>query len=241
MDPQKIKTIRDFSALPILSKKNYTETYPLEERCWDGHLDRSKLIAVSSGTTGEPTFWPRGESQEFMSSVMHELIYRDLFEIGKKRTLLLIGFPMGIYVSGVATLLPSWLVSSKLKNLTIASVGNNKQEMLRIIKELGPSFDQIVLAGHPFFIKDVIESKGKISFGKMGLKMMLCSEGFTEEWREYLLSLTSAKKAGASDVISTYGSSEFLLMACESPLTIAFRKKISSDPELLKDFFPRTG
>src|SRR3989344_5027199 len=119
------KKVRDFSEIPVTAKKNYIQTYPLEQRCWNGNLDGQSLIAVSSGTSGEATYWPRGGYQEFEQAVTHEFLYRKYFEIHKHKTLIIIGFPMGVYVSGIATLLPSWLVAQKYPNVTIVSVGND--------------------------------------------------------------------------------------------------------------------
>src|SRR5882724_3256032 len=184
---EKIKTIADFTKVPITTKDNYISRYPIAARSWGGKLHASDLIAVSSGTTGEPKFWPRSGFQEFEAGVVHELIYRSLFQVDKYKTLLLIGFPMGVYVSGVATLSPSLLVANKIRNLTVMSPGNNKIEMLRAIKHLAKNYERVVLVGHPFFLKDVIES-GKdegIRWSKMNLRVMSCSEGFSESWREY--------------------------------------------------------
>jgi phenylacetate-CoA ligase len=237
--PELIKNIRDFIQIPLTNKKNYIQNYPLSKRCWDGMLSRAKLVAISSGTSGEPTFWARGDFQEFEAAVTHELLYRYLFRINKYKTLLVIGFPMGVYVSGVATLLPSWLAAVKREyNITIASVGNNKIEILRLVKYLQKDYQQIVLLGHPFFIKDVIESgrKAGIVWSDRRLHLMLCSEGFSEVWRKYLISQTGAP-FGWSRVISVYGSSEMLVKAYETPLSILARNLAEQNSQLRQRLF----
>ncbi|TSC82106.1 MAG: phenylacetate-CoA ligase [Parcubacteria group bacterium Gr01-1014_20] len=238
VNPVKVKTSEDFKQVPLTDKKNYVNFYPIEKRSWDGEMAQAKLVAVSSGTSGEPKFWPRGHFQELEAAVVHELLYRYLFEINKYRTLLVVGFPMGVYVSGVATLLPSWLVSSKNYPLTLASVGNNKNEILRLVKNLDRDYEQIVLIGHPFFLKDVIET-GKeegIRWSSRRLRLMFCSEGFNETWRKYLASeagLTSDLK----NIINTYGSSELLLMAHETPLSILIRTLLEKNKHLNTQLF----
>jgi phenylacetate-CoA ligase len=229
IDHRKIQTRSDFEAVPPTDKENYIRAYPLSERCFGGRVHSKTLVASSSGTTGEPMFWPRSGYQEFEASVMHELLFRNAFRIHERSTLMVIGFPMGVYVSGVATLLPSFLVSQKGYALTIVSAGNNKTEVLRAIRNLHTQYDQVVLIGHPFFIKDVIETGKRegTRWGSMKLCFLFCSEGFSESWRSYLLEQTD----GACDrdsAVSVYGSSELLLMGYETPFTLDARKKFES-------------
>lgn len=236
----KIRTIGDFKKVPLTHKKNYIHAYPLEERCWDGDVSKSTLVAMSSGTTGEPTFWPRGGFQEFEASVTHELLYRYLFEVRTRKTLLIVGFPMGVYISGIATVLPSWLVSEKGYDMTLVTVGTSKDEILRAVDSLQENYEQVVLVGHPFFIKDVVETgkeKG-IAWEKKRLRMMFCSEGFSEEWRKYVVENAGASYAWDS-ALSTYGSSELLLMAYETPLSVFVRNTLVAEVKLRNQLYLR--
>ncbi len=237
---EKIKTIKDFQQVPFTDKENYIRKYPLEKRCWDGNLLLSNLLAMSSGTSGEPTLWPRSGFQEFEAAIIHELLYRYLFDIQKYHTLLIIGFPMGIYVSGVATLLSSLLVSQKGYNLTVASVGTNKGDILKITKLLQKDYQQIILAGHPFFMKDVIETGREegIQWVEKRIKLMFCSEGFSEEWRRYVLDQIKPS-LGAENIVSTYGSSELLLMAYETPWSILLKNAIEQDKNVKSELLRR--
>ncbi len=236
VDHARIRTIADFERVPIANAENYVARYPLAERCWDGTLPGAQLIATSSGTKGEPKFWPRTVRQEFEQALTHEFLYRTYFESDKRTTLLLIGFPMGIYISGMATLIPSWLVSMGRPGLTVMSVGNNKTEMLRTVKSLSDHYEQTVLVGHPYFIKDVIETgvREGIVWSRKRIGMMFCSEGFTEAWRDYV-----AKKAGMASSVrmfNTYGSSEMLLMAYETATSIGIKRLLEEDANLLQAF-----
>lgn len=236
----KIKTITDFARVPLTDKQNYIQQYPLAARAWGGTLAQTKITAASSGTTGMPQFWPRSNYQELEAALTHELLYKHHFQIDRYKTLLVIGFPMGVYVSGMATVLPSWLVAQKDYPLTIVTAGNNKQEVLKAVKNLGRGFEQIILIGHPFFIKDVIET-GKqegINWSRKKLRLMLCSEGFTEEWREYLMGEAGIKKK-FGQTLSTYGSSEMLLMAYETPFSISLKELAEKNLDVQKKLFGR--
>ena len=72
--PELIKSIADFSQVPYTSKENYILKYPLEKKCWDGDITQTHMFGASSGSTGEPTFWPRQIEQEIDGAVIHEYL-----------------------------------------------------------------------------------------------------------------------------------------------------------------------
>lgn len=222
-----VRTVTDLEQVPFTDKKNYIAQYPLAERCWDGKLHDASLIAVSSGTSGAPTFWPRGGRQETDAAVIHEMAYRALFDIHRKKTLAVIGFPMGIYVSGVATLLPTWLLAQRDYPLTTVSAGNQKGAALSAIRSLSGSFEQVLIIGHPFFVKDLLETGRRegIPWKKFNVKMLFCSEGFNEQWRSYVQQQAGLPKHTVS-AFNTYGSSELLLIGHETPASIAIRRTL---------------
>jgi phenylacetate-CoA ligase len=232
----RITTIRDFAGVPVTNAENYVAAYPVAGRCWDGRITSAQFVATSSGTKGEPKYWPRGAQQDFEATLTHEFLYRTYFQFDRRTTLLLIGFPMGVYVSGMATALPSWLASLAHPGLTIMSVGNSKAEMLRAVKNLSGAYEQTVLVGHPFFIKDVIETGARegVAWSRRNIGMMFCSEGFTEAWRRHV-----ARAAGLSSssmrMFNTYGSSEMLLMAYETPMSIGVKRLLEQDQKFLKE------
>ena len=235
VDHEHIVTIEDFAGVPITTPENYIAAYPLEKRCWDGKLSATQFVATSSGTKGEPKYWPRNGQQDYEQALTHEFLYRTCFQIDQRTTLLLIGFPMGIYISGMATVLPSWLTALEHPGLTVMSIGNNKSEMVRAVKNLSVSYEQTILIGHPFFIKDVIEtgSREGIVWARKNLGLLFCSEGFTEEWRQYV-----GKKAGMHPadlrMFNTYGSSEMLLMAYETSMSIGVKALLERDADFLQ-------
>lgn len=236
-----VRTIEDFKKVPLTNKKNYIEAYTLDKRVWDGNLSASHIIAASSGTTGEPKFWPRGGFQEFEAAVIHESFYRHLFNIEKYRTLLVIGFPMGVYISGMATTLPSFAVAAKGYDMTLATAGLNKEGILALLAREAKGYEQVVLIGHPFFVKDIVESGQEygVEWKKLRLKTMLCSEGFREVWREYLTEKIGQKSSQAK-IFNTYGSSEMLLMACETPVSISIKKASEENSSVCQQIFSGT-
>src|SRR5262249_40551446 len=59
IDAARVRSPQDFQALPLVTKQNYLMRHPLARLCRGGRLESCDFVAVSSGSTGKPTFWPR--------------------------------------------------------------------------------------------------------------------------------------------------------------------------------------
>src|SRR5690349_21799246 len=59
VDPAQVRTFADFERLPETTKQGYILCHPLADLCRGGELSSCDMVAVSSGSTGKPTFWPR--------------------------------------------------------------------------------------------------------------------------------------------------------------------------------------
>jgi phenylacetate-CoA ligase len=95
-----IQTFEDFGKLPFVTKDNYHKRYPLADLCHKGQLATCDLIAVSSGSTGKPTFWPRFLTDELQIATRFEQIFHDSFHADTRRTLAVICFTLGTWVGG---------------------------------------------------------------------------------------------------------------------------------------------
>jgi phenylacetate-coenzyme A ligase PaaK-like adenylate-forming protein len=79
VDPATITTEAGFRTLPLLDKDSYHRRYPLPELCPRGRLDGCDMIAVSSGSSGQPTIWPRFVTDELHIAQRFEQVFRDGF------------------------------------------------------------------------------------------------------------------------------------------------------------------
>src|ERR1700759_511559 len=86
VDPAAVRPFADSGRLPLLTKENYHRRYPLPELCRDGRLDGCDMIAVSSGSTGQPTTWPRAVVDELQIAERFEKVFRT-FQADARRTL----------------------------------------------------------------------------------------------------------------------------------------------------------
>jgi len=61
------------------------------------------MIAVSSGSTGTPAFWPRFVTDELAIAVRFEQVFHDSFHADSRLTLTVVCFALGTWVGGMYT------------------------------------------------------------------------------------------------------------------------------------------
>lgn len=238
VDPASVRTIEDFRRLPQINKKNYQSRYPLGELCRDGRLESCDFIAVSSGSTGKPTFWPRFISDELRIAARFEQIFHDSFQADARRTLAVVCFTLGTWVGGMFTANCCRYLASKGYPITVITPGNNKEEIYRVVTELGGNFEQVVLLGYPPFLKDIVDggiARG-IDWRPYQLKFVMAGEVFSEEWRGLV-----GERAGADnpcyDSASLYGTADAGVLANETPLSICIRRFLARTPDAARELF----
>ncbi|MBD2665993.1 hypothetical protein B6N60_02015 [Richelia sinica FACHB-800] len=238
IQPQTIQTFADFQKLPPINKENYISQYPLTSLCRHGQLENCDMIAASSGSTGKPTFWPRFFTDELQIATRFEQIFHDSFDAKNHRTLAVVCFTLGTWVGGMFTTNCCRYLASKGYPLTVITPGNNKEEILRVVQELGAYFEQVVLLGYPPFLKDVIDtgiSRG-VRWHQYHIKLVMAGEVFSEEWRNLV-----AERIGSQnpcyDFASMYGTADAGVLGNETPLSICIRRFLAENPEAAKALF----
>ena len=238
VNPSSIRTIQDFRKLPIVDKKNYLTKYPLADLCWDGTLDHSRIISVSSGSTGEPFFWPRGVWQDQEGAQMHAQIYREIFAADKKSTLIIICFSMGTWIAGSYTATSTIAAAEAGIKMNLVTPGIEKEEAVKAIKHLGSQYEQIIIAGYPPFTKDILDEglRQGIRWNKLNVKFMWAGEAFSEEWRDYVLQHVGSKNPFYGG-INIYGSADAAMLGHETPVSILLRRILNRRPALRRSTF----
>jgi phenylacetate-CoA ligase len=238
IDAALIQTFEEFQKLPLITKENYLQRHPLADLCRYGKLETCDMIAVSSGSTGKPTFWPRFFADELQIATRFEQIFRDSFYADTRRTLAVICFTLGTWVGGIYTTNCCRYLASKGYPITVITPGNNKEEIFRVVQELGTAFDQVVLLGYPPFIKDVLDTgiaRG-IPWQKYNIKMVFAGEVFSEEWRS-LVGEKVGSRNPCYDSASLYGTADAGVLGNETPLSICIRRFLAGNPDASRALF----
>jgi phenylacetate-CoA ligase len=233
-----IQTFTDFQNLPLITKDNYLRRHSLPNLCRHGQLASCDFIAVSSGSTGQPTFWPRFITDEFQIATRFEQIFYDSFAADTRSTLAVVCFALGTWVGGMYTANCCRYLASKGYPITLVTPGNNKEEILRVVRELAPHFEQVVLLGYPPFLKDVIDTgiaRG-IEWQQYGIKWVMAGEVFSEEWRS-LVGERVGSTQSCYDSASLYGTADAGVLGNETPLSICIRRFLAQNPEAARSIF----
>lgn len=240
INPHKIKTHTDFISIPPIDKNNYLSKYSYKDLHWDGQPNNTTMLSVSSGSSGAPYFWPRSIYLEYETAITYELLLSQFFEIDKNETLVIIAYSMGMYVAGTFTLNSLRRIASKGYRVVTLSPGIDSEEVYTVMKKLLPDYRNIVIAGYPPLVKDIIDYslEKRISFSNKHIKFIFGAENFSENWRTQIMKLVGISTE--DDIIhssfNTYGSADAAILGYETPLSINIRRKINALGETNKYF-----
>lgn len=232
-----VKTLADFKKLPVIEKKNYIYSNPFGELFPDQKIPA--LAYASSGSSGHPTFWFRGDEQEKTGGELHEIIFRDIFKINKNdSTLVVICFSMGVWVAGGYTLESCRWLSRNGYNITTITPGIEKGDIINTLRDIAPQFKNLVLVGYPPFIMDAVSEvlrKG-IKFKNRKIRVLTAGDKFSESWRDSILKMLGAEGEYDS-LVSVYGSADAGFLGHETPLTVFLRRTAEKNKKLYKALF----
>ncbi len=158
---------------------------------------------------------------EFQIVTRFEQIFHDSFAADTRSTLAVVCFALGTWVGGMYTANCCRYLASKGYPITLVTPGNNKEEILRVVRELAPHFEQVVLLGYPPFLKDVVDTgiaRG-VEWHRVRIKWVMAGEVFSEEWRSLV-----GDRVGSStpcyDSPSLYRTADAGVLGNETPLAL---------------------
>jgi phenylacetate-CoA ligase len=238
--PSSVRSFSDFPKIPPLNKDNYLRKYPKEMLCWDGEFAAGQwVISTTSGSTGQPYYFPRERSQDWQYAVAAELYLRNNFQIHEKSTLYIVAFPMGAWIGGLFTYEALKIVAENGGyDLSIITPGIHKQEVINAVKQLGGSFDQVIIGAYAPFLKDILDDGKRegIEWDTYDLGFVFSAEAFTEKFRDYVLGVTKPKNQ-LTATLNHYGTVDLGTMSHETPESIFIRRRLV-DNGALSAVFP---
>ncbi|MGY1980691.1 phenylacetate--CoA ligase family protein [Nocardia gipuzkoensis] len=235
IDPANVRMAAEFAAVPPMTKGNYLRHYPLETLLWHGDVTQAGTWSCSSGSSGRPTYWPRDLVAHEEAIELYSRMFRAHFQTHRRSTLLVICFAMGNWIGGTYTYTAALALRGRGHKLSVITPGIELETILANIAELGPRYDQVVIAGYPPFVKDVLDHAPEEVL-RQDLRVLLAGEAITEQWRDYVLERIG--KAGRpDDICVVYGTADAGIMGCETGTTIAVRRAAQRDPALREALF----
>jgi phenylacetate-CoA ligase len=238
IDPSQVRTFEDFGALPLVTKRNYLSKQPLNAHCRGGNLHTCDMFAVSSGSTGTPTFWPRSVADELPVARRFEQVFHDSFRADERTTLAVVCFALGTWVGGMYTAQSCRYLAARGYPITVITPGNNQAEILRVVNDLGRAFEQVVLLGYPPFLKDVVDAgmAAGLDWAPLNVKLVMAGEVFSEEWRTLVGARTGSRQP-LFDSASLYGTADAGVLGNETPLSVCIRRFLADHPDAARDLF----
>lgn len=240
IDPKKITTISDFKKVPTISKDNYLRVNSLEDLCWDGVLNKKRwTFSTTSGSTGEPFYFPREDFQDKQYALTAELYLRSNFDLQNKSTIYIDGFAMGAWIGGLFTYEAIKILAERGNyNLSIITPGSSKEEIIKAVRNIGKKFDQIIIGGYPPFVKDLIDfgSSQGLNWKDYNLGFIFSAEGFSEAFRDYIINKTGLKNP-FKDTLNHYGTVDLGTMSHETPICILLRRLALINDSLNSELF----
>lgn len=235
---KEILKLKKFDLIPVVEKDNYLRRFEIEELVANKKIP--PMISASSGSSGKPFYWPRGNDQELWGGILHSNIVFDIFKLKNKKVLAIVCFSMGNWVAGTFTLASlRHVADQKNISLSIITPGIDKEDVIRALKDFAPNFESVILIGYPPFLMDILHeaSNTGVVLSVFDMYFILAGENFSEKWRSLLL-----KKAGVNDTeknrsISIYGTADACAIGHETPLTIHLRNLAEKNKAFFKDFY----
>ena len=206
--------------LPETDKRSYIDPYSLEDRCVDGHFPFvGTTIDESSGSTGQPYDWIRGQRER---SIAHRNIgFFARYIFGDAPLVTINAFSMGAWAAGINT------TQGMNRRGVVKSTGPDMEKVFSTLRLLGPGY-RYAICGYPPFLKrllDVGDADG-FPWDRYELHGLVGGEGMAEGLRDYLLQRFVS-------VYSGYGATDLEVgMAAESPMTVAVRRVARADADL---------
>lgn len=225
-----IKTMEDFTQLPLTSKANYIMEYPTPDLCIDGLTACAHLWLRSSGTSKKPFFWPRREEDENGFPQAMRMLFQDYVSPEVQPTLIVVGLALGPWGTGMQTSYAFRMLAREVPGLAVVSPGLQNDSIIEVLERLSPHYKQTLFLCYPPFAKMVLEQAADrgVDLASLNIHLMVGGEGITESYRERMWKLLGHGERDLKTVWSLYGSTDFANVGFENPLTIVIRRMMTS-------------
>ena len=235
-----VNNVKNWEDIPLMTKENYLLKYHTEETVREGEIEKCFLIGASSGFSKKGTvFWLKEAVNEDVYLKAVEDSLKDLYNIDKKKTLIVVSLAFGTWIAGIQLACTMRQLAGKTDYpLTACFPGLDLEEGAQIVKEYKNLYQQVLwitnVSNIPIIYsllkddKDLLD--GYVYFPVVG-------EYFTENYRQSFARKFGHREDEEAALWTGYGSADTGDLGMESKKTIRLRKFLLKRPELCKEVF----
>ena len=136
-------TRRSRRAVPILTKANTFDRFPIDQLCAEGAMADLADVLTSSGHGGRFSFGLSTRRQHADAPAMIDYALDAAFAISRRRTLVVNCLPMGVGFSSASA--------------TVATTSVREDMATALVTTFGSHYDQIVLVTDPLFVRRLLD------------------------------------------------------------------------------------
>ncbi|MGX1762877.1 hypothetical protein ACWIG5_39305, partial [Streptomyces lydicus] len=205
---------------------------------WASDLATTATWSSSSGSTGEPSYYPRNELSWTESIEFYDRLLRFVFDSHQRPTLLVTGFAMGSWLGGTYTEQAEHDLRRRGHKISILTPGIDADSVIAQLSDYPRPYpyDQVVLAGYPPFVQDVLDLLSEPA-PELDMRLLLAGESISEDQRDRLLTRIAKPASEPDKVCLLYGTACAGVMGHETPTTIAIRRLAHQDAQLRASLF----
>jgi phenylacetate-CoA ligase len=191
----------------------------------DAPLNGIQSILLSSGYTGTFSFGLQTSHGQKHSTQFLEVLLDYYFQTLDKRTLIINSLAQAVKLPSLSA--------------TVVEIGPRIDSLVYVLKKIVPQFEQTIIIGDNYFIKNGLEEglKNGINYRQSKIHLILGGVYLPENLRTYLASLLKIdlNDPESGMILSSMGISEFgLNLFFESQETIALRRLAKDNASLKK-------
>lgn len=240
-DPRRLRGPDDFGQLPLTDAASYLAPFAVAERCREGGLARAQALALGAGGAASPTLWPRFPEQDRALLQACGALLHEHFRLRERWTLLLLATPVGTWLGGLplAELAPRLFADQEARG-SVVTPGLAVAEALHCVRQLGRYYDQVVLAGAPATLAELLDAgaRGGIDWPALHTGLLLLGEDAAETERARLLERTGRAPDALQGLCGLYSSLEAGgIVGYETIACRLVRRLCARDPALARALF----
>jgi len=238
-DPTRLNASADFHDLPVMDKDTYLARYPVEQRSHRGDVGQAHFVTLSSGSSGAATLWPRWPAQDSAMVAAFEAVLQEHFRIRERRTLLVIGIPIGAWVAGTLMVaVGQRLFSHPGIEGTVVTPGPDPEVVLDLVEQLSSQYDQTIFTGTALPVILAEGARRGIHWPALNAGAMMGGEWLSQERRERILEGLGRDPDRLEGFVGLFVSAEAGgLIGYETHLCLLLRRLCIQNPALARALF----